>query len=253
MQSPMRTGRFAVAAALVRCWTPVLTAWAMVAATAADDGTAAAPEGQAIAAAGALAIYSADRIGDPHLPAATGPFLRGAAAIGGLAVACLLPTAPRRTWIVVAIAGALGLLHGRLRRWLPKNVVVAAAWTAVLVDSAGIAHPPPLLLAVIALTLWAACLLCDFKDDDSDARDGTITVVRLVGRDGRRWAAFAGLLLALGSACVGDCPWTAAAAAGLVPLALVPSLAADAAWGSVWVDGTLAVPGLVAAFVRSTV
>ena len=234
-----------VALALLRCWLPVATAWAMTVAAAADLGCGCPGPVALRVAAGTLAVYSADRIGDPTVPAGAYPALRCATLAGIAAVAWLLPAAGLRTWMVVLAAGALGLLHRWLRRWLPKNVVVGAAWAVVVADAGSppaTALPMPLLGAV-ALAVWSACLLCDLKD-------GTLTIARLIGGGGRRWAVLGGLLAATAIACRAGLPATAAAAAGLVPLALAPSLAARPVLGSLLVDGVLAVPGAVVAAVR---
>lgn len=234
--------------ALVRCWMPAITAWGMVATVAGDGQVPCRSRGVLYAVAGAATVYSADRLGDPLMPDGTRRFLLGAIVLGLLVIAYLLPGASWRTWIVIAGAGSAGLLHRWVRHWVPKNVVVSAAWTAVVTDAAGIAHPSITMLGVIAVTMWSACLLCDFKDDAVDAHDGTITLARVVGSRGRRWAAFAGLVVAVGMAHWGQLSWIEATAAGLVPLALVPSFTARPIIGPIVVDGTLALPGLIALY-----
>lgn len=234
-------------AALLRCWLPAATAFGMTVAAGCDGGSAVRWCGALYAMAGALAVYSADRIGDPRMPPAAGRVLVWAACCGVVGAAGLLSGAGLHSWLIALAAGSLGLLHRWSRRWFPKNVIVAAAWTAVVLDAAGITRPSICQMVTSGLTIWSACLLCDLTDDASDDRDGTVTIARLVGRRGRRWAACAGLVLAVGIAHLGRLPLLTATAAAVLPLALVPSLAANPLYGSVVVDGVLAVPGITAA------
>ena len=239
--------RAPIAAALLRCWVPAATAFGMTVAAACDGASHLRWKGPFYAAAGALAVYSADRLDDPRVPVPARRALRWATGCGLAGAACLAADAGPRTWAVAVAAGSLGMLHRWSRRWFPKNLAVAAAWCAVVLDAAGVLRPSAARIAALCATIWSACLLCDLKDDAADARDGTITIALLVGGRGRRWAALAGLGAAVCAAHLARLVWLEASAAALIPLALAPSLAADESWGSVIVDGVLAAPGLIAA------
>ena len=230
---------------LVHYWFPALTAWALTMAVASDAGIAADHSGAGLAAAGTGAIYSLDRI-DGSQPRWLTVVLAIAVVVGcGFCLALLLQADARR-WLVLLGVGASGAAHRWLKRWVPKNVVVSLAWTAMVCECAGLTSPHPLLLAALALQLWAACLLCDVKDADEDARLGIMTVASLIGDRGRIPAAAAALVLSTILARLADCPLTALGSAGTAGLCLLPCILARPVLGPLLVDLALALPGLAA-------
>lgn len=253
----VRLGRLlAVLDALVfsGLWVAMAAAALVVAVTLAL-GAAPDPRVVTLAFAGTFAVYGVDRVRDHARDAERAPvrsaFVRRnrrllAACIavsGAIAAACALALGPR-TVVLAGVAGAIGLLHRRLKeRILFKAGYITAVWLIVVVGLPALAATPAAttlmwICALIGPSLLANAIAFNVRDQEA-----------LVARLGRRralaiaitWAAFPLLL-----ACFAPRDQRPLAAIPLATLLALLGFRSDERYAHVVVDGALLV-GAVAA------
>lgn len=153
-------------------------------------------------------------------------------------------------WLPVAVLAGFGLFYIPLKRFIPKNLLTAAAWTLTLVvlpfDALPVGEAAQWGAAAVFLTIYAAATLCDVPDVAEDARAGVRGLTTLLGGvTAARVAGGIALVAAVLAVLAGV--WGAA-----VPALACAALGFGAAgWlerspvGQFWVDALLVVPGLL--------
>lgn len=195
-------------------------------------GVSADPAGLCLFLAGVVAGYALDRVVDEG----TGRSVLAASAGVGLATVLAAP----RLLVPAALLGGIAVAYSRLKRFVPKELLTAGAWTfAVCVLS--FAEAPAIrdawpLAACVFLLVLANAVVCDRGDWRADVAAGVRSLTVRVGPDAARLPAAAGALGASGLAL----------AAGAWPLALpgaaLAALAVGGADRRAWADAALCLP-----------
>ncbi len=205
---------------------------------------------------GVMLVYTGDRLVERgRVPKAL------QVPLWAVVAACLLVLgyfALRDPWRLLPVELALGvvsLIYGAAKASPAlKTLMITATWWIgcvylpydLLGDPA--LHPELLLhpgAIGFALMIVPTSILCDFKDQESDARAGVRSVPVILGTRGAQWlcAAISASAFAL---CMWSGAWAAAVTAALM-LAITPwlSLLRRPLAGPLVVDSLLAVPGLL--------
>lgn len=245
---------------LLHIWMPVLAVVALTKVMAqVFPGAVYYPAGAWSLYLGVLLVYTGDRLVERgRVPRALQATLWSVVAGCLVVMAYLALRDPGRLIPVEAALGVVSLIYSRAKSSpVLKTVMVTLTWwfgcAFLPYDLLGghELHPELLLRPAVlgfAFMFVPSALLCDFKDQESDARAGVRSLPVMLGARGAQWvsAACAGLGFALS---VWDGAWAGAATA-LLMLAVTPwlRLLRRPLLGPLVVDGLLAVPGLVLLF-----
>ncbi|MFT3687175.1 MAG: hypothetical protein QM783_20010 [Phycisphaerales bacterium] len=207
---------------------------------------------------GVLGAYALDRLVDAQPPRRRS-FVQLCVLVmfvGGVLVAAGVACVPRIAPVVAGLS-VVAVAYVPLKRWAPKGLLVAGAWSVACVwlpceRALGTAEGTP-TAACIALVVLANVVLCDTQDIETDRLRGVVGVAPWLGA--RRAAAIAACLaVAGGAASVWLGVWPLACAA--LPLALMgwwcnrTKRRTRRAWVVLTADVLMVLPGVAAIATR---